>query len=70
MKKNMGNTDRLIRLVLAAVFIILWFQNIVTGTMGIILLVLGVIFALTSVVGFCPLYRLIGITTCVGKKEI
>jgi uncharacterized membrane protein len=70
MKKNMGNTDRLIRLVLAAVFIILWFQNIVTGTMGIILLVLGVIFALTSVVGFCPLYRLIGITTCAGKKEI
>lgn len=69
MKKNMGNTDRLIRIVLAAVFAILYFTNTVTGTFGIILLVLGGVFLLTSLISFCPLYTLIGLNTCPAKKN-
>jgi Protein of unknown function (DUF2892) len=69
MKKNMGNTDRLIRIVLAAVFAILYFTNTVTGTFGIILLVLGGVFLLTSFISFCPLYTLIGLNTCPAKKN-
>jgi hypothetical protein len=69
MKKNLGYTDRLVRLVLSVVFAVLWFQNIVTGIAGIVLLILGCIFILTSVTGVCPLYNLFGISTCAGKKS-
>ncbi len=65
----MGTFDRIIRLLLAAVFAYLYFAGIVTGTFGIILLVLGVVFVLTSLVSFCPLYSLIGLNTCPVKKE-
>lgn len=68
MKKNMGNTDRIIRLLLAAVFAILYFTNTVTGTLGIVLLVLGGVFVVTSLVSFCPLYTLVGLNTCPAKK--
>jgi hypothetical protein len=67
MKKNMGSVDRLIRLVIAAVFAGLYFTGTVTGTIGIGLLVLAVVFTLTSVVSFCPLYMPFGINTC--KKD-
>lgn len=56
MKRNMSNTDRLIRVVVAALFAALYFSGMVTGVLGIILLVLGAVFLLTSVVAFCPLY--------------
>jgi hypothetical protein len=56
MKRNMSNTDRIIRVVLAAVFAYLYFGGIVTGTLGIVLIVLGGVFLLTSIVAFCPLY--------------
>lgn len=68
MKKNMGNSDRIIRLLLAAAFAILYFTGTVTGTPGIILLALGGVFILTSLVGFCPLYKLVGLNTCPVKK--
>ncbi len=68
MKKNMGGADRIIRLIIAAVIAILFFTNVITGTLGIILLILGGVFVLTSLVGFCPLYLPFGINTC-AKKE-
>lgn len=68
MKKNMGNADRIIRFLLAAVFAILFFTNTVTGTWGIVMLVLAGIFVLTSLVSFCPLYTLVGLNTCPAKK--
>ena len=69
MKKNMGSTDRIIRFLLAAVFAYLYFAGIVTGTFGIILVVLGAIFVITSLVSFCPLYALVGLNTCPVKKD-
>lgn len=65
---NMGSADRIIRPLLAAVFIALYFTGAVTGTVGIILLVLAGVFLLTSVVGMCPLYRLLGINSCKVKS--
>jgi len=56
MKRNMSNIDRIARVVLAALFAYLYFGGIVTGTFGVILLVLGAVFLLTAVVAFCPLY--------------
>jgi hypothetical protein len=64
MKKNMANWDRIVRIILAAVFGVLYFTGTVTGTLGIVLLVLGGVFVLTSLVSSCPLYSLFGISTC------
>lgn len=63
----MGSTDRIIRIVLAAVIAYLYYANIVTGTLGIVLLVLAGVFVLTSFVSFCPLYAPFGISTCKTK---
>ena len=67
MKKNMGTADRIIRVLLAAVFAYLYFGGIVTGTLGIVLVALGGVFVLTSLVSFCPLYTLVGMSTCPRK---
>jgi hypothetical protein len=67
MKKNMGTTDRIIRFILAAVFAYLYFGNVVTGTLGLVLVILGGVFVLTSLVSFCPLYKLVGINTSAVK---
>ena len=56
MKKNMGTADKAIRLLVAAVVAILYFTDVITGTLGIVLLVLAAIFVLTSLLSFCPLY--------------
>ena len=69
MKKNMGNTDRIIRLIIAGVLALLWFQNIITGTLGIVALVVAAVFVLTRLVSFCPLYTLFGINSCATKAK-
>jgi hypothetical protein len=63
MKRNMSDLDRIIRVVVAALFGYLYFGGIVTGTLGIVLVVLGVVFLFTSVVSFCPLYTIFKIST-------
>ncbi|MBL7837327.1 MAG: DUF2892 domain-containing protein, partial [Bacteroidetes bacterium] len=63
MKKNMGTADRIIRVIIAAIFAFLYFNGTVTGTVGIVLLILGAVFVLTSLVSFCPLYSIFGIRT-------
>jgi hypothetical protein len=67
MTKNMGTTDKLIRLSVALVIAILFYMDIITGTTAIVLGVLAVIFALTSLINFCPLYSIFGINTCKVK---
>jgi hypothetical protein len=64
MKINMGGADKVIRIILAAVFAILFFTETVTGTLGAVLLVLGGVFLATSVVSFCPMYAIFGLNTC------
>ena len=68
MKANMGNTDKVIRILVAIVFATLYFTGTVTGTLGVILLVLGGIFVATSLISFCPLYSIFGLNTCPVKK--
>lgn len=67
MKKNMGNTDKIIRLIAAAIIATLYALGYVSGTLGIILLVVAVIFAATSFINFCPIYAIFGINTCKVK---
>jgi hypothetical protein len=69
MKKNMGNIDKAIRIVLAIIFVILYFTNTVSGTLGIVLLIFAAVFVLTSLIGFCPLYPIFGINTCPVQKK-
>ncbi len=68
MKKNIGTTDKIIRVVLAIVFAVLYYTDTVTGTWGLVLAILAIVFLLTSLLSFCPLYPLLGINTK-KKKE-
>ena len=68
MKKNMWTIDRTIRLIVAIVFAVLYITNIVTGTIGLVLVILGAVFVLTSLISFCPLYLPFGINTCKTKE--
>lgn len=56
MTVNMGKTDRVIRILVAIVIVILYFTNQISGTAAIILGIIGLIFIITSIIGFCPLY--------------
>ena len=69
MKKNMGSADKIIRLMIAAIVAILYFTNVLTGTVGIVMLVLAGVFVLTSLISFCPLYAPFGLSTCRTKKS-
>ena len=66
MKSNVSNADRIIRLLLAVVVAVLYFMNIITGIVAIVLGAVAVIFLVTSLVSFCPLYKVIGFST---RKE-
>ncbi len=66
MKKNMGKVDRTVRLVVAAILLILYATGVVSGVVGTILAVLAVVFVLTSLIGFCPLYVPIKLSTKKG----
>lgn len=68
MKKNMGSADRIARFLIAAIVAVLYFTNVITGTLGIVLLIIAGVFVLTSLTSFCPLYTIIGINTCKTKS--
>lgn len=67
MKKNMGVTDKRIRVFMAVLLFALYYFKIIEGTLGMIGLGLALIFVLTSFISFCPLYAPFGITTCKRK---
>lgn len=67
MKKNMGTVDKTIRIIIALIIAILFFTEIITGALGIVLLIFAGVFLLTSFISFCPLYTIFGFNTC--KKE-
>ncbi|MFT6166847.1 MAG: hypothetical protein ACJAV5_001506 [Vicingaceae bacterium] len=68
MKKNMGTIDRVVRVLIVIAIAVLYSQEIISGTTAIILGVVGAIFLLTSLVSFCPLYKIVGLNTCPAKK--
>jgi hypothetical protein len=67
MKKNMGTIDRVIRSLIAIVIAILFFTHTISGTLGIVLLIVAALFLLTSLISFCPVYYLLGWST--DKKK-
>ena len=64
MKKNMGAADRIIRTLIAVVIGVLFFRGVITGVVGVILGIIAIIFLATSLVGWCPLYLPLKISTC------
>jgi hypothetical protein len=68
MKANMGGVDRTIRIVVAVLIAILYFTGTITGTLGLVALVLAGVFLATSLISFCPLYSIFGINTCPVKQ--
>ena len=68
MTRNMSNLDRMVRIAIAAIVAILFFTNVIGGTLAIVLGVVAIIFLATSAVNFCPLYRIFGISTCKTKQ--
>lgn len=67
-EKNMGKIDSGLRLTIAVVLFILFFSKTVSGTIGYIDLGLAILFTITSFVGFCPLYKLVGLKTCPNSR--
>ncbi len=63
MKKNVGTIDIVIRLLIAALVIVLYFTHVIEGTLGIVLLVVAGILILTSIFSICPLYLALGISS-------
>ncbi|MGC9344795.1 MAG: YgaP family membrane protein [Bacteroidales bacterium] len=68
MKKNMGAADRIVRTIIAVVIAVLYFTDVITGTWGIVFLILAGVFLLTSLFSFCPLYLPFGLSTCRTKE--
>ncbi len=69
MKKNIGPSDKIFRLLVTVVLLILYFTNIITGTLATVFLVVAIIMLLTSLTGICCLYILLGINTCKIKTS-
>jgi Protein of unknown function (DUF2892) len=67
MKKNMGTIDKVIRVLVAVIILVLYFTHVISGTLAVILLILAAVFVVTSLLGLCPLYLLFGLST--KKKE-
>jgi len=67
MKTNMGTADKAFRIFVATLIAVLYFTNVISGTLAIVLGIIAVAFVITSFISFCPMYLPFGIST---KKEI
>lgn len=65
----MGTIDKAVRFLAAVIIAMLYFTNVISGTLAFILLIIAGIFILTSFVSFCPLYAPFGISTCKIKSK-
>lgn len=68
MNANVGSTDKIVRLVLALVAVGFAFVTGISSLLGIVLAVVGVVLAVTAFTGFCPIYRVFGISTCPVRR--
>lgn len=69
MKKNVGNLDRILRILIAAVIAVLFFSHLISGTLAIVLMTLAGIFLVTAFIGVCPIYLALGMKTTQKKTE-
>ncbi|MDA3907224.1 MAG: DUF2892 domain-containing protein [Bacteroidales bacterium] len=69
MKKNVGVIDKIIRIVAAVIIALLYYFEVISGTLGIVLIVVAIILLLTALLNFCGIYALFGCSTCSKKKE-
>lgn len=69
MKSNVGTVDKLVRLTLAVVIIVLFYLGVFSTVFGLVMLGLALVLAITSLVGYCGLYRIFGINTCKAPKK-
>jgi hypothetical protein len=67
MKKNMGSTDKLFRILFAFLVGVLYYTKAIEGDVALVLGAFSAILVLTSFISFCPLYLPFGIST--RKKE-
>ena len=68
MIKNMGSADKLIRVIIAGAIGLLYYLEYITGTLALILMAVAIILLITSLINFCPLYKILGTNTCKVKK--
>jgi hypothetical protein len=69
MVRNVSNVDRIVRAVVGAVLLIAWAAGWVTGTLAVVLGLVGVVLLATAAAGFCPLYRVLGVSTCAVPQK-
>ncbi len=63
MKTNMGSIDKIIRVIVSILLVILFSTDVIQGTMGWVVIAIAAVFTLTSIVGYCPIYSIFGIST-------
>lgn len=63
MKPNLGNTDKIVRALVFIGGVVLYFMEVTSGVFGITLIVIGAVLLLTSLLNYCPLYSILGIST-------
>ena len=68
MNRNIGNFDRIVRVVAAAILVLLAYTGVLVGALGITGVIVAIVLFITALVGFCPAYRLIGLSTC-GERR-
>ena len=68
MKKNIGTLDRILRVLIAIVITVLYLNHTITGTLGIVLIILSGIFIITSLIQICPLYLPFGLNSIRKKR--
>jgi hypothetical protein len=69
MVRNESNVDRIIRALVGAVLLIAWVAGWVTGALAIVLGIVGIVLLATAAAGFCPMYRLLGVSTCAVPQK-
>ncbi|MFZ1688520.1 MAG: DUF2892 domain-containing protein [Flavobacteriales bacterium] len=69
MKPNMGSADRVIRVIVAAIVVGLYFSGVIEGALGIVLMLFAAVFAITSFMSFCPIYAVLRFNTCSTAKR-
>jgi len=63
MKTNMGSFDKIIRVMVSILLVVLFSMDVIQGALGWVVIAIAAVFTLTSVVGYCPIYTIFGIST-------